>query len=141
MGDHVKIGQYSTVSTWGEAPHPKIVIGDNVCIGAFNHITAINRIEIGDGTLIGKYVTITDNSHGQLSMEELNVHPIKRNLYSKGGVKIGKNVWLGDKVTILPGVSIGDGSVIGSNSVVSKDIPPLVIACGNPARVIKSILK
>ena len=56
---------------------------------------------------------------------------------SKGDVIIGKNVWIGDKVTILPNVKIGDGVVIGANSVVTKDIPPCSVVAGNPAKIIK----
>ena len=52
---------------------------------------------------------------------------------------IGNNVWLGDKVTVLPGVKIGDNVIVGANSVVSKDIPDGVIAAGVPAKVIKKI--
>lgn len=60
-------------------------------------------------------------------------------MYSKGDVSIGKNVWIGEKATILPGVTIGEGSIIGANSVVTKNIPPYSIACGIPAKVIKKL--
>lgn len=53
-------------------------------------------------------------------------------------VHIGNNVWIGEFVSILPGVTIGDGSIIGSTSVVSKDIPAFSIAVGSPAKVIKT---
>ena len=52
---------------------------------------------------------------------------------------IGKNVWVGEKVTVLPGVHIGEGSIIGANSVVTHDIPPYSIAVGIPAKVIKTV--
>lgn len=58
---------------------------------------------------------------------------------SKGPVIIGQNVWVGDKATILPGVTIGDGAVIGANSVVTKDVPPYSIVGGNPAKVLKQL--
>jgi acetyltransferase-like isoleucine patch superfamily enzyme len=64
-----------------------------------------------------------------------------RKLYSKGGVRIGDRVWIGSKVSILPGVEIGEGAVIGANSVVSKDVPPFSIVGGVPARVLKQINK
>jgi acetyltransferase-like isoleucine patch superfamily enzyme len=63
--------------------------------------------------------------------------PIKRSLFSKGPVIIGDNVWIGDKATILPGVSIGNGAVIAANAVVTKDVPAYSVAAGNPARIIK----
>ena len=65
--------------------------------------------------------------------------PVSRPLVSKGKVVIGENVWIGDKATILPGVSIGDGSVIGANAVVTKDVPPYSVVVGNPARIINKV--
>lgn len=118
---------------------PWIEIGDNCNFGEYLHITAINKIVIGSGCLTGKWVTITDNSHGQFVKEQLEMRPIQRPLYSKGPVIIGQNVWIGDKVTILPGVTIGDGAVIAANAVVTKDVPPYSMAGGNPARIIKEV--
>lgn len=142
FGEKVQVGQYSTISAWssnGNTSEPKIFFHDNVTVGAFAHITAVNKIVIEEGALLGKYVTITDNSHGMVSESEINQSPIKRDLFSKGMVKISKNVWVGDKVTILPNVSVGEGAIIGSNSVVTKDIPPFSVACGIPAQIIKKI--
>ena len=60
-------------------------------------------------------------------------------MYSKGPVIIEENVWIGDKVTILPGVTVGQGAVIAANSVVSKDVPAFSVVGGIPAKVIKNI--
>ena len=114
-----------------------ITIGDNSHIGDNVHITAINKVSIGNNVLTGRWVTITDNSHGQFSSTELQVSPEERKLYSKGPVVIEDNVWISDKVTICPGVTIGKGSVIGANSVVTKSIPPYSLAVGIPAKVVK----
>lgn len=116
---------------------PKISIGSNCRFGAYNHITAINEIRIGDNLLTGKWVTITDNSHGSSDFASLNVPPVERPLISKGTVVIGNNVWIGEKVTILPGVTIGNGVVIGANSVVTKSVPDYCVVAGNPAKIIK----
>lgn len=115
-----------------------IEIGSNCNFGEFTHITAMNKVIIGDGVLTGRFVTITDNSHGNNNKDELVVPPFERNVCSKGVVVIGSNVWLGDKVTILPNVKIGDGAIIGANSVVTKDIPPCCVAVGIPAKIVKS---
>ena len=138
--DDVTIGRYGMVSAFKqELFTPQIIISKGTVIGDFCHITSINKINVGSNVLFGKFVTVTDNSHGNSTEKDLSLNPIDRMLQSKGPVIIGNNVWIGDKVTILPNVSIGDSSVIGSNSVVVHDIPPFSIAVGNPAKVIKTI--
>lgn len=144
MGDDIIFGKLCFLTAWDsfsakdgpQAFTPSITIGNNCHFGAFNHISATNRIEIGDGFLSGKNVTIVDNSHGKPG-EQTDVSPNRREIYSKGPVIIGKNVWVGDKATILPNVNIGDGAIIGANSVVTQDIPPNAIWVGNPGRLIK----
>lgn len=116
---------------------PEIRIGKNCSFGAYNHISSINKIIIGDGLLTGKWVTIVDNSHGTTDFDSLCVRPWLRPVVSKGPVVIGKNVWIGDKVTILPNVTIGDGVVVAANAVVTKDIPAYCVAGGNPCRIIR----
>lgn len=120
---------------------PSIKIGSHCSFGAFNHITSINSIIIGDGCLTGKNVTITDNSHGDTDYTSLSIPPIKRPMVSKGPVIIGNNVWIGDKATILPNVIIGDGAVIAANAVVTKDVPAYSVVAGNPAQIIKKRFK
>ncbi len=120
---------------------PDLQIGEECHFGAFNHITCTNKIIIGNRILTGKWVTITDNSHGTTDLDSLKIDPIKRPIYSKGPVIIGDNVWIGDKATILPGVTIGDGAVIAANAVVTKDVPAYCVAAGNPARIIKKQYK
>lgn len=146
IGDRTIFGKDLYLTAWdsyqanNDIQHftPEIKIGSNCHFGAFNHITAINSIEIGDNLLTGKNVTITDNSHGSTDFEHLSIEPILRPLVSKGPVKIGNNVWIGDKATILPNVTIGDGAVVGANTVVTKDVPAYSVVAGNPAKVIKN---
>lgn len=118
---------------------PIIKIGDNCHFGSFSHITAINSITIGDNVLTGSYVLISDNSHGDSQADTLTISPLKRPLVSSGSVLIGSNVWIGDKVCILPNVKIGQCSIIGAGSIVTHDIPEYSVAAGNPARVIKKL--
>jgi acetyltransferase-like isoleucine patch superfamily enzyme len=117
--------------------HPVISIGDNVSIGDESHISAINRIEIGNNVLTGKKITITDNSHGKTDIKILSLPPSIRPLYSKGPVIIEDGVWIGDKVTILPNVRIGKNAIIAANAVVTKDVPSNCVVGGIPAKVIK----
>lgn len=118
---------------------PEIIIGRDVRINSTCHIGAINRVVIGDECLLGSHVMIIDHSHGHNSEEELKIHPSNRDLYSKGEIEIGSKCWICENAVILPGVHIGNGCVIGANAVVTKDIPPYSIACGNPASVVRYI--
>lgn len=115
---------------------PYIKVGNGVNVGQFCHIGAINGINIDDGVLMGSKVYISDHMHGNPQIFSL-IPPAKRPLYSKGKIHIGKNVWLGDNVVVMPGVSIGENSIVGANSVVTKDIPDNVVAAGVPAKVIR----
>jgi acetyltransferase-like isoleucine patch superfamily enzyme len=118
---------------------PRIVIGNSVRASNWVHIAATHYVEIGDHCLIGSKVIITDHGHGQYA----NGHssplepPAKRRLDSNRKVIIGRNVWLGESVVVMPDVTIGEGAVIGANSIVSRDIPPFTVAVGAPARPIK----
>lgn len=142
IGDHSRIERGCAITAWdytpdGEKHTPSIIIGEGCSFGECNHISAINRIEIGNHVLTGRWVTIVDNNHGDTSMDSLRVEPVMRKVLSKGPVIIGDNVWIGDKATILPGVTIGEGAVVAANSVVTKDVPAYSIVAGNPARVVK----
>lgn len=144
IGNGCKIGKHVQLTAWDEHNgvyfNPSIKIGNNCQFGGYNHITAINSIVIGEGVLTGKFVTITDNSHGKPGdNNDCDLSPIVRTVYSKGPVLIGDNVWIGDKATVLPNVKIGKGSIIGANSVVTKDIPPYSVVGGNPAKIIRTI--
>lgn len=117
--------------------NPEILIKDNVSFGYRCHIGCINKIIIKENCLFGSNVYITDHFHGEINSDEFETIPKERKLYSKGPVSIGKSVWIGDNVVIMPDVTIGDNSIIGANSVVTHDIPENSVAAGIPARIIK----
>lgn len=137
IGNRSLFGDYLYLTAWPTLGTPEISIGDSCSFGAYNHITAICKISIGDNCLTGKWVTITDNTHGNIDFESLKIPPNKRQVVSKGPVIIGNNVWIGDKATILPGVTIGDGVLVAANAVVTKDVPAYSVVAGIPAKVIK----
>lgn len=116
---------------------PVIKIGSNCLIRRNSHITAIKEIIIGDYVLTGTNVLISDNSHGNTDMRSLKVKTTKREIVSKGKVTIHDNVWIGNDVCILAGVTIGEGAIIGANSVVNKNVPPYSVAVGVPIRIIE----
>lgn len=123
----------------GEIFTPKIIIGNNVSVQQFCHIGCIDKIIIEDGVLIASRVYISDHSHGDTSSESLLMAPNQRKLSSKGPVIIKKNVWIGEGAAILPGVTIGENSIVATNAVVTKDVPPNSVVAGVPAKVIKTI--
>jgi len=141
IGDYTSIQGHSVLGCWeryGEQQFtPSIIIGNHCSIGEYNHITACNKIIIGEGLLTGRFVYIGDNAHGGLSWDEASVPPINRQLRSKGEVKIGNNVWIGDKATILAGVTIGDNVIVAANAVVTKSVASNCVVAGVPAKIVK----
>lgn len=121
----------------GQKYTPELIIGDNVMLNPFCHIECINKIVIGNNVLVGSHVLITDHSHGKLEMRDIPF--TSRQLVTKGPVIIEDNVWIGEHACIMPGVTIGKGSIIGANAVVTRDIPPYSVAGGVPARVLRTI--
>lgn len=142
IGSNFKMDFFGIFEAWdkhGESYYtPRVKIGNNVSFGKFCHIGAINYIEIGDNVLVGSNVLITDHNHGK-GTDDINTPPNQRILHSPGEVIIGKNVWIGEKASILPNVHIGNNCIIGANSVVTCDIPSFSVACGSPARVVKRL--
>jgi maltose O-acetyltransferase len=108
----------------------RLEIGNRVVINQGAVAVASVHIKIGDDTLIGEFSAIYDSNHHSLDP----MHPTK-----SAPVIIGKNVWLCRGVVVLPGSVIGDHSVVGVGSVVSGEIPPGVLAAGNPARVVRQL--
>lgn len=144
IGNNTTIQASSILGCWTQYgqqqfPNASIKIGDNCSIGEFNHITSCDKIIIGNGVLTGRYVLISDNNHGGLSAEELDINPINRELKSNGGIVIGDNVWLGDKVSVLTGVHIGKNTIVAANAVVTTDLPDNCMAAGVPAKIVKKL--
>ena len=125
----------------GRTFEPELIIGDRVNFSDRVHIACLNRIEIGSGTLMGSRVIVSDHAHGIYRGEMQSspeVPPNERPLWSPGPVMIGRNVWIGDGVAVLAGANIGEGAILGANSVVTGTIPPRTIAFGAPARPVRA---
>jgi len=128
------------VEAYPETKNKVLFIGENVQMNDYVHITAMENVTIGNNVLMASKIYISDCSHGSYSGDNNDSHPdltpVERSLFSKP-VSIEDNVWLGEFVSILPGVTIGKGTIVGANSVVSKSLPNYVIAVGSPAKPIK----
>jgi acetyltransferase-like isoleucine patch superfamily enzyme len=130
----------AVVTHGGRKFQPRIVIGNNVAVNDYVHIAATNRIEIGNNVLMASKIYISDHNHGTYSgnvQSSPDVPPNERLVTNDMQVVIEDNVWIGEFVSILAGATIGKGSIIGANSVVTGTIPPYSIAVGTPARAIK----
>lgn len=125
--------------------HGKVYLGKWAKIGYGTTINCVNSIEIGDETAIADNVTIVDHNFHPINPEDRRYmrHTPHGSLermpmYSANApIKIGRNVWIGTNVRICKGVTIGDNSVIGACSIVTKSIPANCVAVGNPAKVVK----
>jgi acetyltransferase-like isoleucine patch superfamily enzyme len=109
-------------------------IGDKCTFARRSTINCYLDVEVGDAVLVADDVYVSDFDHRSA---DLSI-PIKDQGIVKSRVRIGDDVWLGTKVTVVRGVVIGDGAVVGANAVVTRDIPAYGVAVGSPARVIRS---
>lgn len=110
-----------------------ITVGKNVFINSGCRFQDQGGITIGDGALIGHNAVLTTLNHDFSPERRTSMHPAP--------VVIGKNVWLGASVTVVPGVTIGDNAVIAAGAVVTKDVPAGTIAAGVPAKVLRELDK
>jgi len=115
---------------------PHIVINDNSYIGRFVSISCVDSVYIGKKVLISDRCYIGDIQH---NFHNISISIKDQYVTSKGKVSVGDESWIGNNVSILPGVSIGKHCVIGANSVVTHNIPDYSIAVGNPAKIIKQL--
>lgn len=143
IGAHFRAGKRCRIEMVvehnNETYMPQLSVGRNVSMNDDVHIGCAQHISIGNDVLMASKVFISDHNHGDYSGDNQHgpdISPSDRPLVC-APVVIGDRVWLGEMVSVLPGVTIGEGSIIGSNSVVSRDIPPMTIAVGSPARPVK----
>jgi acetyltransferase-like isoleucine patch superfamily enzyme len=135
FGDNASIGAFSRVivSTSYDRPGEHIRIGNNVGIGEFAYLGGGGGLEIGDDTISGQYLSVHPENHVDASLEL----PIRLQGVTRKGIKIGRNCWLGAKVTILDGVTLGDGCIVAAGAVVTQSFPPNAVVAGVPARVLR----
>jgi acetyltransferase-like isoleucine patch superfamily enzyme len=129
LGRWVHVGAHTAI----RCHEGTLTVGDKAVIGRHVSVNCYLDVEIGAAALVADHVYVSDFDHNFADVDR----PIKDQGIAKSRVRIGPDVWLGTKATVLRGVAIGRGSVIGANSVVTRDVPPYSVAVGAPAHVVK----
>ncbi len=137
IGDHISLlgcsDRKTRLTVWAKKKDVKgLVIGDHVLISPGVRIGVSNHIRIADSCMLASNVYITDSDWHDMYNRAIQPE-------EESQVILEENVWIGDSAIICKGVTIGRNSVIGAGSVVTGDIPPNVIAAGNPAKVVKKL--
>jgi len=131
IGDDVEIGDWTTLQAM---PGGLLSIADGALVGRACAISAERHISIGRDSGVSELTSIRDHDHDP-------AHPPKSQRTLQADVRIGERVWIGGKVTIVRGGSIGDDAVIGAHAVVNRAVPAACLAVGVPARVIRQDLR
>jgi acetyltransferase-like isoleucine patch superfamily enzyme/acyl carrier protein len=117
-----------------EGGGPAIEIGDGASFAGHTVISASASVRIGRNVSLARNVYISDVAH---AYDDPSLPVLEQGTTSAKPIEIGDSCWLGENVTVLPGVRIGEGAVVGANSVVAGDVPPHCLAIGSPARVVR----
>lgn len=138
IGTKTAIGPQASLSVGMPIPletagDPVLTIGDRCLFGKGVSIVAHERIVIGNDTVAGHYVYITDQNHGYADLDV----PIGQQMWKNAPVTIGDSCWLANGAIILPGVTIGRHVVVAAGAVVTRDVPDYCVVAGTPARIVR----
>jgi len=149
LGSKVRIGPHCRVigaaglvtgdRVWLEAsvwikmvdPNARVNIGSHAFFARNCHMDVMQSISIGAHSLFGPGCVLVDHNHGKAGNLRIDQQPCIAK-----PIVVGRDVWCGAGVVILPGVTIGDGAIVGANTVVTRDVEPMSIVAGSPARLI-----
>jgi len=135
IGSKVRIWHHARIEAIGTGAGATVIeIGNETVIQPYVHIGACTSVVLGRGVLIASFVYITDHDH---DFADLAFPVVSSQRVVALPVAIGDYAWLGERAIVLKGVHIGERSIIGAGSVVTRDVPPYSIAVGVPARVVK----
>lgn len=139
LGDNVKIGDYTIIRCTGSLKKigQGFKMGNNCGTGDFCFFGAAGGIDIGNNVIMGQNVRFHSENH---NFDRTDI-PIKEQGVTNIGIIVGDDCWIGSGVVFLDGVKVGNGCVIGANTLVNKDIPEYSIAVGNPVKVVKNRLE
>lgn len=110
----------------------RLEFGDSVFVGRGSEFDVLEKVSVGNHTVIAPGCFITDHNHGISSNLRIDQQPC-----TSSPVEIGRDVWLGTNVVVVAGIRIGDGAVVAANAVVTRDVPPMAIVAGVPARLLR----
>jgi len=110
----------------------RMIVGEDTYVGANFSFHCAGEIRIGRDCLFGNFVSLVDNDHGTATDRPMRLQPLEPR-----AIAIGNDVWLGEKVTVLAGVTIGDGAIVAAGAVVRADVPAGAIVGGVPARLLR----
>ncbi|QWH09086.1 acyltransferase [Bacillus mycoides] len=139
IGNNVKVGSYTIIACSGSLKSlgKGVRIGDNSGIGDFSFLGAAGGIQIGNNVIMGQNVRFHSENH---KFDRVDI-PIKEQGVTNKGIIVGDDCWIGSGSVFLDGVQVGEGCVIGANTLVNKDIPPYSVAVGNPVKIVKNRLE
>ncbi|MBW3491682.1 DapH/DapD/GlmU-related protein [Bacillus sp. FDAARGOS_1420] len=139
IGNNVKIGSHSIVACSGSLKNlgKGLIIGDDSGIGDFSFFGAAGGIKIGSNVIMGQNVRFHSENH---NFDRIDI-PIKEQGVTNKGIAVGNDCWIGSGAVFLDGVEVGEGCVIGANTLVNKNIPAYSVAVGNPVKIVKSRLE
>lgn len=132
VGSGAVIGRGTVLSCKGG----RISLGENVNLGLGCTILSETEVLVGDNCIFAAHCYVV--AGGNHDFSRIDIPIIQQPSISRGGVRIEEDVWLGARVSVLDGVTIGRGSVVGAGAVVTRDLPPFSVAVGVPAHVVKT---
>lgn len=132
LGANVALDDGVVILASGEPRRDKIVIGANTYVNRYTIFDAHQQLHIGERVMIGPHCYFTDGNHGTAPDTSVQAQPMRHK-----PLIVEDEAWIGAHVTVLAGVRIGKGAVVGAGSVVTRDVPSMAIVVGNPARLLR----
>jgi acetyltransferase-like isoleucine patch superfamily enzyme len=130
IGRFVHIGEGTSI----RCHEGNLRIGDKVVFGRYDTVNCYLDVEIGATTIVADWAYVTDFDH---NFDDITI-PIKDQGIAKSPVRIGPDVWIGTKVTVLRGAFVGQGSVLAAHAVITKEVPPYSVVVGVPGRIVRN---
>lgn len=134
IGAFVRIGAFAVIEALDPVQGAVVRIGDGAYIGNFARITGVGEVVIGEEAMLADRVYVSDTNH----VYEDVTQPIKRQGLRDGRrVEIARGAWIGIGAVVVGGVRVGEGAVVGANTVVTEDVADFTVVAGNPATVVR----